>query len=265
VVTAMAAAHQTTARVVADQDALQQTIGGVELGASRPSQRPAHWRAGGAPPSARRRTVDCQTQGPCKRGLRAALVRFRRSRCTGGEVNTHLIRPRRCSRRPLGTGSARSAAMGRSDQGVTHPGSDQSDQGVTRPRRPDFFRAARNTALQKLLMAGDTRARGAGRDGAWPMNPKGHQGEGGDPRAAGDYCEPAEHQTPCHCLQPICSGQQGQRCPPARPPHHPVLAHIPHPRTCCALPGGPKWQCQQQCQQQCRSSCAGDHPAPCSA
>ena len=118
-VTAMAAAHQTTARVVADQDALQQTIGGVELGASRPSQRPAHWRAGGAPPAARRRTVDCQTQGPCKRGLRAALVRFRRSRCTGGEVNTHLIRPRRCSRRPLGTGSARSAAMGRSDQGVT--------------------------------------------------------------------------------------------------------------------------------------------------
>lgn len=128
-VTAMAAAHQTTARVVADQDALQQTIGGVELGASRPSQRPAHWRAGGAPPAARRRTVDCQTQGPCKRGLRAALVRFRRSRCTGGEVNTHLIRPRRCSRRPLGTGPARSAAMDRSDQGVTHPG---SDQGVTR-------------------------------------------------------------------------------------------------------------------------------------
>ena len=136
----MAAAHQTTARVVADQDALQQTIGGVELGASRPSQRPAHWRAGGAPPAARRRTVDCQTQGPCKRGLRAALVRFRRSRCTGGEVNTHLIRPRRCSRRPLGTGSARSAAMGRSDQGVIIPilqhGSDQSDQGVTRGRVP---------------------------------------------------------------------------------------------------------------------------------
>ena len=68
-------------------------------------------------------------------------------------------------------------------------------------------------------MAGDTRARGAGRDGAWPMNPKGHQGEGGDPRAAGDYCEPAEHQTPCHtaCSQFAAGSKASAARPLARP------------------------------------------------
>ena len=71
-VTAMAAAHQTTARVVADQDALQQTIGGVELGASRPSQRPAQLagRRGGAAGSA---AADCRL--PDSGALQARLAR----------------------------------------------------------------------------------------------------------------------------------------------------------------------------------------------
>ena len=129
----------------------------------------------------------------------------------------------------------------------------------------DFFRAARNTALQKLLMAGDTRARGAGRDGAWPMNPKGHQGEGGDPRAI----TVSQQNTP-DPLSLLAANLQRAARPalparsPAPPPctsSHPSPTHVLRParRRKVAVPAAVPAAVPEQL-------CAGDHPgAPCSA